>query len=75
VAWPGLHGTVGPPDTASRKVPSHSGSAPSAQGDRSTIATAATEVITADSGLGSRVEAATPLRRLGTVDDVAAAAF
>jgi 7-alpha-hydroxysteroid dehydrogenase len=38
-----------------------------------TIATAATEVITADAGLRSRVEAATPLRRLGTVDDVAAA--
>ena len=32
-----------------------------------TIATAATEVITADAGLRSRVEAATPLRRLGTV--------
>ena len=38
-----------------------------------TIATAATEVITADAGLRARVEAATPLRRLGTVDDVAAA--
>ena len=37
-----------------------------------TIATAATEVITADAGLRSRVEAATLLRRLGTVDDVAA---
>src|SRR6266516_3267462 len=38
-----------------------------------TIATAATEAITADPGLRSRVEAATPLRRLGTADDVAAA--
>ena len=37
------------------------------------LAPAATEVITADAGLRSRVEAATPLRRLGTVDDVAAA--
>ena len=36
-------------------------------------ATAATEAITADPGLRSRVEAATPLRRLGTADDVAAA--
>jgi 7-alpha-hydroxysteroid dehydrogenase len=38
-----------------------------------TIVTAATEAITADPGLKSRVEQATPLRRLGTVDDVAAA--
>jgi 7-alpha-hydroxysteroid dehydrogenase len=38
-----------------------------------TIATAATEVITSDAGFRSRVEAATPLRRLGTTDDVAAA--
>ena len=37
------------------------------------IAAAATEAITADPGLRSRVEAATPLRRLGTADDVAAA--
>ncbi|HEY3979101.1 MAG TPA: SDR family oxidoreductase [Streptosporangiaceae bacterium] len=38
-----------------------------------TIATAATEVITSDAEFRSRVEAATPLRRLGTTDDVAAA--
>ena len=37
-----------------------------------TIVTAATEAITADPGLKSRVEEATPLRRLGTADDVAA---
>jgi 7-alpha-hydroxysteroid dehydrogenase len=38
-----------------------------------TIATAATEVITSDAEFRSRVEAATPLRRLGTTADVAAA--
>jgi 7-alpha-hydroxysteroid dehydrogenase len=38
-----------------------------------TIATSATELITEDADLRARVEAATPLRRLGTVDDVAAA--
>ena len=38
-----------------------------------TIATSATDAITADAALRSRVEAATPLRRLGTVEDVAAA--
>jgi 7-alpha-hydroxysteroid dehydrogenase len=38
-----------------------------------TIATAATEAIIADSELRSRVEAATPMRRLGTPEDVAAA--
>jgi 7-alpha-hydroxysteroid dehydrogenase len=38
-----------------------------------TIATAATEVITGDAEFRSRVEAATPLRRLGTTADVAAA--
>jgi 7-alpha-hydroxysteroid dehydrogenase len=38
-----------------------------------TIATAATEVITSDAEFRSRVEAATPLRRLGTAADVAAA--
>ena len=36
-----------------------------------TIATTATEQITTNPNLRSRVEAATPLRRLGTVDDVA----
>jgi 7-alpha-hydroxysteroid dehydrogenase len=39
-----------------------------------TIATSATEQITDDTDLRARVEAATPLRRLGTVEDVAAAA-
>jgi 7-alpha-hydroxysteroid dehydrogenase len=38
-----------------------------------TIATSATDAITADAALRSQVEAATPLRRLGTVEDVAAA--
>jgi 7-alpha-hydroxysteroid dehydrogenase len=38
-----------------------------------TIATAATQPIVDDDALRSRVEAATPLRRLGTVEDVAAA--
>ena len=38
-----------------------------------TIATAATEVITSDAEFRSRVEAATPLRRLGSTADVAAA--
>jgi 7-alpha-hydroxysteroid dehydrogenase len=38
-----------------------------------TIATAATAPITDDDERRARVEAATPLRRLGTVDDVAAA--
>jgi 7-alpha-hydroxysteroid dehydrogenase len=38
-----------------------------------TIATAATQVITDDAELLARVESATPLRRLGTVNDVAAA--
>lgn len=38
-----------------------------------TIATAATATITDDPALLQRVEAATPLRRLGTVEDVAAA--
>ena len=38
-----------------------------------TIATSATGSITDDPALRSRVEAATPLRRLGTVEDVAAA--
>jgi 7-alpha-hydroxysteroid dehydrogenase len=38
-----------------------------------TIATTATEQITADPDLRARVEAATPLRRLGTVEDVASA--
>jgi len=38
-----------------------------------TIETSATEVITADATLRSRVEAATPLRRLGSAEDVAAA--
>jgi 7-alpha-hydroxysteroid dehydrogenase len=38
-----------------------------------TIATAATRAITEDPELRSRVEAATPLHRLGTVQDIAAA--
>ena len=38
-----------------------------------TIGTSATEQITGDADLRARVEAATPLRRLGTVEDVAAA--
>jgi 7-alpha-hydroxysteroid dehydrogenase len=38
-----------------------------------TIATSATDVLTRDPEVRSRVEAATPMRRLGTVDDVAAA--
>lgn len=38
-----------------------------------TIATSATAQITRDAALRARVEAATPMRRLGTVDDVAAA--
>jgi 7-alpha-hydroxysteroid dehydrogenase len=38
-----------------------------------TIATAATEMIADNPDLRSQVEAATPLRRLGTVEDVAAA--
>ncbi|HEY1486762.1 MAG TPA: SDR family oxidoreductase [Micromonosporaceae bacterium] len=38
-----------------------------------TIATSATELITEDTDLRAAVEAATPLRRLGTVDDIGAA--
>jgi len=38
-----------------------------------TIATSATELITQEPDLRARVEASTPLRRLGTVDDIAAA--
>jgi 7-alpha-hydroxysteroid dehydrogenase len=38
-----------------------------------TIVTSATELITQDADLRAAVEAATPLRRLGTVDDVGAA--
>jgi len=38
-----------------------------------TVATTATEMITGDPALRSRVEAATPMRRLATVDDIAAA--
>ena len=38
-----------------------------------TIATSATAPITDDTELRARVEASTPLRRLGSADDVAAA--
>jgi 7-alpha-hydroxysteroid dehydrogenase len=40
-----------------------------------TITTSATSAVTQDAALRSQVEAATPMRRLGTVEDVAAAAL